>query len=83
MGLSQRDEQKGAAAQRAHLQARLGGAKVFECEQLRGSVQVRHPRRIDWRHMLQAFKRRPGAFARWVLRNEQLRTANRPKLGSA
>lgn len=53
-----------------HLQAWLGGAKVFECERLYGSVAQRHPRRIDWRHMLPSLKRKPGAFARWVLRED-------------
>lgn len=54
---------------RAHLEAWLGGVKVFECERLRGSVQTRHPKRIDWRHMLPSLRRKPGAFARWVLRD--------------
>ena len=53
----------------AHLEAWLGGVKVFECERLRGSVRDRHPKRIDWRHMLPSLKRKPGAFARWVLRD--------------
>jgi len=53
----------------AHVEAWLGGVKVFECERLRGSVQTRHPKRIDWRHMLPALRRKPGAFARWVLRD--------------
>ncbi len=53
----------------AHLEAWLGGVKVFECERLHGSVAERHPRRIDWRHMLPSLKRKPGAFARWVLRD--------------
>jgi len=52
----------------AHLEAWLGGVKVFECERLRGSVQTKHPKRIDWRHMLPSLRRKPGAFARWVLR---------------
>jgi hypothetical protein len=52
----------------AHLEAWLGGVKVFECERLYGSTQNRHPKRIDWRHMLPSLKRKPGAFARWVLR---------------
>ena len=43
--------------------------KVFECERLSGSVETRHPKRIDWRHMLPSLKRKPGAFARWVLRD--------------
>lgn len=53
----------------AHLEAWLGGVKVFECERLRGSVQTRHPKRIDWRHMMPSLRRKPGAFARWVLRD--------------
>jgi transposase InsO family protein len=51
-----------------YLEAWLGGVKVFECERLYGSTQNRHPKRIDWRHMLPSLKRKPGAFARWVLR---------------
>jgi hypothetical protein len=53
----------------AHLEAWLGGVKVFECERLYGSVEDRRPKRIDWRHMLPSLKRKPGAFARWVLRD--------------
>ena len=53
----------------AHLEAWLGGVKVFECERLYGSVENRHPKRIDWRHMLPSLKRKPGAFARWALRD--------------
>ena len=52
-----------------HLEAWLGGVKVFECQRLYGSVENRHPKRIDWRHMLPSLKRKPGAFARWVLRD--------------
>lgn len=51
-----------------YLEAWLGGVKVFECERLYGSIENRHPKRIDWRHMLPSLKRKPGAFARWVLR---------------
>ena len=51
-----------------HLEAWLGGVKVFECERLYGTPSNRHPKRIDWRHMLPSLKRKPGAFARWVLR---------------
>jgi hypothetical protein len=53
----------------AHLEAWLGGVKVFQCERLHASTADRHPRRIDWRHMLPSLKRKPGAFARWVLRD--------------
>jgi hypothetical protein len=40
-----------------------------ERERLHASMADRHPRRIDWRHMLPSLKRKPGAFARWVLRD--------------
>jgi transposase InsO family protein len=53
----------------AHIEAWLGGVKVFECERLYASTRQRHPKRIDWRHMLPSLKRKPGAFARWVLRD--------------
>ena len=52
-----------------HLDAWLGGVKVFECNRLHASAANRHPRKIDWRHMLPSLKRKPGAFARWVLRD--------------
>lgn len=52
-----------------HLQAWLGGVKVFECERLYASTAERHPKRIDWRHMLPSLRAKPGAFARWVLRD--------------
>lgn len=51
------------------VEAWLGGVKVFECERLYGSVANGHPRRIDWRHMLPSLRCKPGAFARWVLRD--------------
>jgi len=48
----------------------LGGVSVFEC--LRGTVPAGKPRgkQIDYRHLLPALKRKPGAFARWALRDE-------------
>lgn len=48
----------------------LGGVCVFENE--RGVVPAGKPRgkKIDYRHLLPALKRKPGAFARWVLRDE-------------
>ena len=51
------------------VEAWLGGVQVFECERLYGSVADNHPRRIDWRHLLPSLRRKPGAFARWVLRD--------------
>ena len=53
----------------AHLEAWLGGVKVFECERLYANAANPHPRKIDWRHMLPSLKRKPAAFARWVLRD--------------
>ena len=53
----------------AYLEAWSGGVKVFECERLYANMRDRHPRRIDWRHMLPTLKRKPGAFARWSLRD--------------
>lgn len=53
----------------AHREAWLGGVKVHECERLYSKSTEKHPRRIDWRHMLPVLKRKPGAIARWVLRD--------------
>ena len=47
-----------------HLEAWLGGVKVFQCERLYSNSTEKYPRRIDRRHMLPALKRKPGAFAR-------------------
>jgi len=52
-----------------HLDAWLGGVKVFECDRLYASKADKHPRRIDWRHMLPSLRDKPGAFARCVLRD--------------
>ena len=53
----------------AHVEAWLGGVKVFECERLYANRANRHPKRVDWRHMLPSLKRKPRAFARWLLRD--------------
>jgi transposase InsO family protein len=66
----------------AHVEAWLAGVKVFECERLYGSTENRHPKRIDWRHMLPSLKRKPGAFARWVLRDAIPAHRVRPGLGA-
>jgi len=52
------------------IEAWLGGVCVFES--VRGVVPAGKPRgkQIDYRHLLPALKRKPGAFARWVLRDE-------------
>lgn len=52
------------------LEGWLGGVSVFES--VRGTVPAGKPRgkQIDYRHLLPALKRKPGAFARWALRDE-------------
>lgn len=47
----------------------LGGARVLECPRPSHRGGARHPRSIDYRHLVAALKRKPGAFARWVLRD--------------
>ena len=47
----------------------LGGARVLERERLSHQGGQRHPRNIDYRHLIGALRRKPGAFARWVLRD--------------
>jgi hypothetical protein len=47
----------------------LNGRSVFECPRAT-SRHGRHARRIDYRHMIEALKRKPGAFARWVMRDD-------------
>jgi transposase InsO family protein len=47
----------------------LGGARVLECPRPSHRGGERHPRAIDYRHLVAALKRKPGAFARWVLRD--------------
>jgi transposase InsO family protein len=52
-----------------HFECWLGDALVFERTRLRHRDGQRHPRDIDYRHLVAALKRKPGAFARWVLRD--------------
>jgi transposase InsO family protein len=47
----------------------LGGQRVLERARPRHRDGQRHPRDIDYRHLVAALKRKPGAFARWVLRD--------------
>ena len=51
------------------LEAWLGGGEGLRVRAAARSTADRHPRRIDFRHMLPALKRKPGAFVRWVLRD--------------
>ncbi len=48
------------------LEARFGDQVELRCERLRG----RNLRRIDYRHMIWSLVRKPGAFARYVYREE-------------
>jgi len=45
---------------------RYAGKVELECERVRG----RHPRRIDYRHVIWSLVRKPGGFARYVYREE-------------
>jgi len=53
----------------AHIQAYLGEHCVLEAPRLRPSAGRLRPRVIDYRHMLPALKRKPGALVRWRLRD--------------
>ena len=52
-----------------HIECWLGGACVLERPRLTHCDGQRHPRDIDYRHLIAALKRKPGAFARSVLRD--------------
>ncbi len=48
----------------------LGGQLVFECPRAVRRTGQRHARQIDYRHLVENLKRKPGAFARWVFRDD-------------
>lgn len=52
-----------------HIECWLGGQRVLERARMSHRDGQRHPRDIDYRHLVAALKRKPGAFARWVLRD--------------
>lgn len=52
-----------------HIECWLGGQCVLQRERATHRDGQRHPRNIDYRHLVAALKRKPGAFARWVLRD--------------
>lgn len=52
-----------------HIECWLGGQRVLERPRAPHRDGQRHPRGIDYRHLVAALKRKPGAFARWVLRD--------------
>lgn len=45
----------------------LSGNRVLECPR---ATNGRHPRQIDYRHLIEPLKRKPGAFARWTMRDD-------------
>lgn len=51
-----------------HVECYVGGQCVFEVA--RAPRGQRHARLIDYRHLVENLKRKPGAFARWVFRDE-------------
>ena len=52
-----------------HVECWLGGQCVLSMPRARPSQGQRVGRSIDYRHLVGALKRKPGAFARWVLRD--------------
>ena len=52
-----------------HIECWLGGTRVLERPRLNHRDGQSHPRDIDYRHLIGALKRKPGAFARWVMRD--------------
>jgi hypothetical protein len=53
------------------IEARLGGVVQLSCERLIG----RQKHRVDYRHVIWSLVRKPGAFARYVYREEMFPTA--------
>jgi len=47
----------------------FSGQRVHECPRATYHAGQRHPRHIDYRHLIEGLKRKPGAFARWTLRD--------------
>jgi transposase InsO family protein len=52
-----------------HIECWLGGQRVLERARATPSAGQHKARAIDYRHLVAALKRKPGAFARWVLRD--------------
>jgi hypothetical protein len=52
-----------------HIECWLGGQCVLKRPRATHCDGQRHPRDIDYRHLVAALRRKPGAFARWVLRD--------------
>jgi hypothetical protein len=52
-----------------HIECWLGGQCVLRRERATRRDGMRQARAIDYRHLVAALQRKPGAFARWVLRD--------------
>ncbi len=55
-----------------HVEGWLGGQCVVSLPRAKPVEGQRVSRSIDYRHLVGALKRKPGAFARWVLRDAAL-----------
>jgi len=53
----------------SHIEGWLGGQRVLTMPRATYRNGQRYARQIDYRHLVSALKRKPGAFARWVLRD--------------
>lgn len=53
----------------SRVECHLGGQLVFECRRAVRRAGQRS-RRIDYRHLVENLKRKPGAFARWIFRDD-------------
>jgi len=51
------------------IEAYLGDRRVLQTARVRPSAQEPRPKAIDYRHLLPALKRKPGALVRWRLRD--------------
>ena len=53
-----------------HFEGWNAGTKVVERPRVKRGSDHRRTRSLDYRHLVGALKRKPGAFARWVLRDD-------------
>jgi hypothetical protein len=53
-----------------HVECWLGGQRVFDCPRALRRKGEQRARQIDYRHLVEGLKRKPGAFARWVFRDD-------------
>jgi transposase InsO family protein len=53
----------------SRIEAWLGGQRVLTMPRATYRGGQKYARQIDYRHLVSALKRKPGAFARWVLRD--------------